>query len=76
MICWKYHGILFCPARTFGIPMETLPTIRSSSEIVGVIAEGPLQGVPISGVCPFNIPYLFYFNPPPQGYVEKLNFTI
>ncbi|CAG2066711.1 unnamed protein product, partial [Timema podura] len=34
----------------FGIPMEVLPDIRSSSEIYGYITEGSLQGVPISGV--------------------------
>ena len=34
----------------FQIPEELLPQIRSSSEIYGCIAEGVLQGVPISGV--------------------------
>nr|CAD7400598.1 unnamed protein product [Timema cristinae] len=33
----------------FGIPMEVLPDIRSSSEIYGYITEGCLQGLPISG---------------------------
>ena len=30
--------------------MDLLPEIRSSSEIYGAIADGILQGVPISGV--------------------------
>lgn len=33
----------------FGIPMEILPEIRSSSEVYGRIAEGPLKDVPICG---------------------------
>lgn len=36
--------------RFFGIPMSILPKIRSSAEIYGYLAEGSLQGVPISGV--------------------------
>jgi glycerol kinase len=36
--------------RFFGIPMDLLPEIRSSSEIYGCLADGSLQGVPISGV--------------------------
>lgn len=35
--------------RFFKIPMDLLPEIRSSSEIYGTIADGLLQGVPISG---------------------------
>ncbi|XP_045132251.1 glycerol kinase-like [Portunus trituberculatus] len=34
----------------FKIPMSVLPEIRSSSEIYGYITEGPLLGIPISGV--------------------------
>ena len=30
--------------------MDLLPEIRSSSEIYGTIADGTLQGIPISGV--------------------------
>jgi hypothetical protein len=30
--------------------MDLLPEIRSSSEIYGCMADGSLQGVPISGV--------------------------
>ena len=33
----------------FDIPRRILPKIRSSSEIYGKIAEGPLAGIPISG---------------------------
>ncbi|KAJ4436336.1 hypothetical protein ANN_18967, partial [Periplaneta americana] len=33
----------------FGIPMDLLPEIRSSSEIYGYLTDGSLQGVPISG---------------------------
>ncbi|MPC32105.1 Glycerol kinase [Portunus trituberculatus] len=32
------------------IPMSVLPEIRSSSEIYGYITEGPLLGIPISGI--------------------------
>ncbi|KAL0274388.1 UNVERIFIED_CONTAM: hypothetical protein PYX00_006831 [Menopon gallinae] len=34
----------------FGIPQNILPEIRSSSEIYGYIKEGPLSGIPISGI--------------------------
>lgn len=34
----------------FRIPMSVLPEIRSSSEVYGYITQGPLLGVPISGV--------------------------
>lgn len=40
----------FVGFRFFGIPMDLLPEIRSSSEIYGCLADGSLQGVPISGV--------------------------
>ncbi|XP_060755495.1 glycerol kinase isoform X1 [Neoarius graeffei] len=33
----------------FGVPMEILPKVRSSSEIYGLMKSGPLTGVPISG---------------------------
>ncbi|XP_033617967.1 glycerol kinase [Fukomys damarensis] len=33
----------------FGIPMEILPSVRSSSEIYGLMQSGVLEGVPISG---------------------------
>lgn len=36
--------------RYFGIPMQMLPAIRSSSEIYGKISIGPLSGIPISGI--------------------------
>lgn len=35
---------------TFGVPAAVLPRIASSSELYGVIASGPLQGVPITGI--------------------------
>ena len=34
----------------FGIPRALLPEIRSSSEVFGEVAEGPLAGVPIAGI--------------------------
>jgi len=34
----------------FDIPRALLPEIRSSSEVYGQIAEGPLTGVPIAGI--------------------------
>ncbi|KAL1124213.1 hypothetical protein AAG570_001983, partial [Ranatra chinensis] len=34
----------------FNIPQEILPEIRSSSEIYGKVVDGPLAGVPISGI--------------------------
>uniref|UniRef100_A0A3P9LGW0 glycerol kinase n=1 Tax=Oryzias latipes TaxID=8090 RepID=A0A3P9LGW0_ORYLA len=33
----------------FGIPMEILPSVRSSSEIYGLVKSGALSGIPISG---------------------------
>ena len=36
--------------RYFDIPMQILPEIKSSSEIYGNIAVGPLKGIAISGV--------------------------
>jgi glycerol kinase len=36
--------------RAFSIPVQMLPEIRSSSEIYGHVASGPLKGVPIAGI--------------------------
>ena len=36
--------------RTFEIPVAMLPRISSSSEIYGVVSDGPLRGVPIAGI--------------------------
>jgi glycerol kinase len=36
--------------RTFSIPRQVLPQIRSSSEVYGHIAQGPLKGVAIAGI--------------------------
>ncbi|CAK9831126.1 Glycerol kinase 3 [Anthophora retusa] len=36
--------------RYFDIPMQILPEIKSSAEIYGEIAIGPLKGIPISGI--------------------------
>jgi glycerol kinase len=36
--------------RAFSIPDQVLPEIRSSSEVYGPIAQGPLQGVAIAGI--------------------------
>lgn len=50
-LSWKLHTHILCFFfRFFGIPMDLLPEIRSSSEIYGCLADGSLQGVPISGV--------------------------
>jgi glycerol kinase len=35
---------------TFSIPRSVLPTIASSSEVYGEVADGPLKGVPIAGI--------------------------
>lgn len=34
----------------FGIPAQVLPEVRSSSEVYGRVAEGPLSGVPVAGI--------------------------
>lgn len=34
----------------FDIPIEILPKIKSSAEVYGYIASGPLLGMPIAGV--------------------------
>ena len=36
--------------RAFGIPRQALPEIRSSSEVYGRVAQGPLKGVPVAGI--------------------------
>lgn len=36
--------------KAFDIPADILPEIRSSSEVYGDVAEGPLRGVPISAI--------------------------
>ena len=36
--------------RAFSIPRQILPQIRSSSEIYGHVAQGPLKGVAIAGI--------------------------
>lgn len=36
--------------RYLDIPIQILPEIKSSAEIYGNIAIGPLKGIPISGV--------------------------
>jgi glycerol kinase len=36
--------------RTFGIPRQVLPEIRSSSEIYGRVAQGPMKGVAVAGI--------------------------
>ena len=43
--CW-------CPVLCdfFGIDMDILPEIKSSSEVYGTIASGPLEGVEIAGI--------------------------
>ncbi|HQT44184.1 MAG TPA: glycerol kinase GlpK [Halothiobacillus sp.] len=43
--CWE-QSIL----TAFDIPPACLPTIRSSSEIYGIINQGPLQGVTLAGL--------------------------
>ena len=36
--------------RTFSVPQQVLPEIRSSSEVYAHVSKGPLKGVPIAGV--------------------------
>jgi glycerol kinase len=36
--------------RAFSIPRQVLPEIRSSSEIYGRVAQGPLKGVAVAGI--------------------------
>lgn len=36
--------------RAFSIPRQVLPEIRSSSEVYGLVAQGPLKGVAIAGI--------------------------
>jgi glycerol kinase len=36
--------------RAFSIPAQVLPEIRSSSEVYGHVADGPLKGVAIAGI--------------------------
>jgi glycerol kinase len=36
--------------RAFFIPRQILPEIRSSSEVYGHVAQGPLSGVPVAGI--------------------------
>ncbi len=36
--------------RAFSIPRQILPEIRSSSEVYGHVAQGPLSGVPVAGI--------------------------
>lgn len=33
----------------FNIPSSALPEIKSSSEVYGLLDDGPLKGIPISG---------------------------
>jgi glycerol kinase len=35
--------------KNFGVPMETLPTIKSCSELFGVVKHGALKDIPITG---------------------------
>ncbi|XP_056351433.1 glycerol kinase isoform X1 [Oenanthe melanoleuca] len=48
---FNIHSLEWDPelCQFFDIPMEILPTVRSSSEIYGVMESGALTGVPISG---------------------------
>lgn len=59
---------LECCCRFFDVSKDMLPEIRSSAETYGNIVDGPLKGLPISGVIvisgffsmkDFN---LFFFN--------------
>src|SRR5579864_2898766 len=36
--------------QAFGIPRQVLPEIRSSSEVYGHVAQGPLEGVAVAGI--------------------------
>jgi glycerol kinase len=45
------HTLQWDPSlcKFFGVPMDILPEIRTSSEVYGVIADGLLKGVPLCG---------------------------
>jgi len=34
----------------WGVPRSLLPSVRSSSEVYGTIADGPLAGIPVAGI--------------------------
>ena len=34
----------------WGVPRPLLPSVRSSSEVYGLVADGPLAGVPVAGI--------------------------
>ncbi|KAM9766608.1 glycerol kinase isoform 2-T2 [Menidia menidia] len=48
---FNIHTMTWDPelCKYFGIPMEILPSVRSSSEIYGLMKSGALSGIPISG---------------------------
>uniref|UniRef100_A0A3Q2P8M8 glycerol kinase n=1 Tax=Fundulus heteroclitus TaxID=8078 RepID=A0A3Q2P8M8_FUNHE len=48
---FNIHTMAWDPelCKYFGIPMEILPRVRSSSEIYGLMKSGALSGIPISG---------------------------
>lgn len=46
----RYADFIVFNLSFFGISKETLPQIRSSAEIFGYMQDGPLKGIPISGV--------------------------
>ena len=42
--------VFTCLCRFFDVEKVLLPEIRSSAELYGTVKEGPLKGLPISGV--------------------------
>jgi hypothetical protein len=51
--CSTIRKLLISYCRYFGIPHDVFAEVRSTSEIYGHIKDGPLAGVPISGVMKF-----------------------
>ncbi len=40
----------------FKAPLSIMPRIASNAEVYGHVAEGPLKGVPIAGMCGCKYP--------------------
>ncbi len=46
----RHRIIDYLSCRTLDIPLSVLPTIKSSAEVYGKMSDGPLKGIPLSGV--------------------------
>jgi len=49
-VCTYIRVISFVFIRFFDVEKVLLPEIRSSAEVYGTLVDGPLKGLPISGV--------------------------